>query len=63
MTFFPQIDGGFPADFFFHDLVYLCLEPIQARASAHARQVLVFVVSRLSAGNYSDKNQLYPENI
>ena len=41
---------------FVHELVCLFLIHNHARASAHAQHVLVFVVSRLSVGNYLDKN-------
>ena len=41
---------------FFHELVCLFLVPILVGASAHARHVWMFVVSRISAGNYFDKN-------
>jgi len=53
---FPQIDLFFRH--FFHNLVCLFLQvvPVPARASAHARHVLAFVVSRFSAGNYLDNN-------
>jgi len=60
MTFFSQIDRVFRH--FFHHLVCLFLLPVPARASAHVRHVLAFVVSSFSGGNYSDNNQLYLDN-
>jgi len=45
------------------DLVCLFLVPVPTHASAHARHVLAFEVSRFSTGNYSDNNQLYPHSI
>jgi len=54
MTFVSQMDRVFRH--FFNNLVCLFLVPVPARASAHVRHVLVFVVSRFSAGNYLDND-------
>jgi len=61
MTFFHKLIS-FP-DIFFHNMG--CLFRTCCCASAHARHVLAFVVSRFSAGNrdYLDNNKLYPDNI
>jgi len=56
MTFFSQLKLISYFDFFWHNLVCLFLVPVPARASARAWHFLAFVVSRVSAGNYSDTN-------
>jgi len=46
------------SDMFLHNLVCLLLVPVpgSARASTHARHVLAFVLSRVSAGKYLDND-------
>ena len=62
MTFFSQIDQVFRHHEIFaqFDLSVSCT--CSCHASAHARHVLAFVVSRVSTNNYLHNNELYRDN-